>query len=95
MKLPYRTILRHNLFAVVVLIVPAKLKLDALKTMKPTNTKDNVDAIATEAQAIWGDDWFAELVRHCELEGRMTGSKPPAKSRRPHLSEPSRPATQL
>lgn len=54
--------------------------------MKPTNTKDIVDAIATEAQAIWGDDWFAELVRqYCELEGRMTGSKPPAKSRRSTL----------
>lgn len=64
---------------------PARLKLDELNltNLKPTNSKSILDAIAQEAERLWGIDWFAELVRqYCEIEGRMTGDKPPAKARR-------------
>lgn len=65
---------------------PVKLKLDELnltEDLKPTNPKDIVDAIAQEAQKIWGEDWFAQLVRqYCEVEGQVTGETPSAKARR-------------
>lgn len=51
--------------------------------MKPTNPKDITDAIAQEAKRIWGEDWFMHIVRrYCEIEGEITGTQPPAKSRR-------------
>lgn len=64
----------------------AKLKLDELnmaEDLKLIDPKDIIDAIAQEAERIWGKDWFAELVRqYCEIEGRMTGETPPARMRR-------------
>lgn len=51
--------------------------------LKPTNPKDIVDAITQEAEQIWGEDWFAHLVRrYCEIEGQMTGETPLARARR-------------
>jgi hypothetical protein len=51
--------------------------------MRPTNPKDIMDAIAKEAEQIWGEDWFVQLVRrYCEIEGEITGTTPTAKSRR-------------
>lgn len=57
-----------------------------LATTKPTSPKALLDAIAAEAQKLWGEDWFAELVRrYCEIEAEMTGTKPLARTRRSSL----------
>lgn len=34
------------------------VKLFSLWDLKPTNPKDIVDAIAQEAERLWGEDWF-------------------------------------
>ncbi len=51
--------------------------------VKITSPKAIVDAIAKEAESMWGKNWFANLVRaYCEIEGIMTGEQPEAHLRR-------------
>jgi hypothetical protein len=46
-----------------------------------------INLIKEEAQAIWGEKWFSQIVhRYCAIEGRETGKPPSYLGRRYQLS---------
>ena len=45
-----------------------------------------IDLIKQEAQALWGNKWFSQIVhQYCAIEGEETGKEPNYMSRRTQL----------
>ena len=57
--------------------------VSAKPEVQPTDSKALMNAIAEEAQKLWGEQWFAHLVRrYCEIEESATGQAVEPKKRR-------------